>query len=182
MTSKEDYNRLLLFLYKELITEKKDGVGPKSVVREFENWGPDRINAAYAYLRDNHYLKFISLPSNYNGVFDFWIQGLYPYAIMLVEEELENKKQEKLREIFNENPWENIKLIKKEENKAIFIDASIGHGLIIIGDTNLQVKAGDIIERSLNNGSRDKFIVVEKGLIYEHAGVPTHYEAKVRKE
>ena len=181
MTSKEDYNKLLLFLYKELIAEKKDGVGPKNVVKEFEDWSPDRINAAYAYLRDNHYLKFISLPSNYNGVFDFWIQNLYPYAIKLVEDEVENKKQQKLKEIYNETPWENIKLIKKEENKAIFVDANISSELIIIGDTNIQVNTGDIIERNLENGLIDKFVVLDKGLKCEHDGIPTHYEAKVKK-
>jgi len=182
MTSKDDYNKLLLFIYKELITEKKDGVGPKNVVKEFHDWSPERINEAYSHLRDNHYLKCISLPSSYNGVFDFWIQSLYPYAIKLVEDELEHKKQLKLKEIFNETPWETIKFIKKEDNKAIFIDANIISETVIIGDTNLQVSPGDIIERNLQNGCMDKLIVLENGLIKEHNGIPTHYETKVRKE
>jgi len=181
MTSKEDSNKLLLFLYKELIIEKKDGIGPKNLVNEFDNWGPDRINFAYAYLRDNHYIKSISLPSNYNGVFDFWIQGLYPYAIKLVEDELENKKQEKLKEIFNQTPWENIKLIRKEENRAIFVDANIGTSNIIIGDTKINVCPGDLIERTYK-GKKEVYVVVENGLEYEHDGIPNHYEIKVKKK
>ena len=134
------------------------------------------------YLRDNHYLKFISLPSNYNGVFDFWIQGLYPYAIKLVEDELENKKQEKLREIFNENPWEPIKLIKKDENKTLFLDGSIGKDVIYIADTNIVVNKENIIERNLENGESERYIVLDKGLISEKDGIPSHYKVKVKKE
>lgn len=182
MTSKEDYNKLLLFLYQELIKEKKDGISPKNVVQEFEDWSPERINNAYVYLRDNHYLKFISLPSNYNGVFDFWIQGLYPYAIKLVEDELENKKQEKLRGIFNEKPWEPIKLIKKDENKTIFLEACIGSDLIIIGDTNIPVNKGNVIERTLEVENPERFIVLDNGLKSEKDGVPSHYKVKVKKE
>lgn len=182
MASKEDYNKLLLFLYEELIKEKKDGISPKNVVQEFVDWSPDRINSAYVYLRDNHYLKFISLPSNYNGVFDFWIQGLYPYAIKLVEDELENKKQEKLREIFSEKPWESIKLIKKDENKTLFLEAFIGQELIIIGDTNIGVNKGNIIERNLEDGVPERFIVLEKGITSEEEGIPSHYKVKVKKE
>ena len=182
MTSKEDYNKLLLFLYKELIAEKKDGISPKNVVQEFEDWSPERINNSYVYLRDNHYLKFISLPSNYNGVFDFWIQGLYPYAIKLVEDELENKKQEKLREIFNENPWEPIKLIKKDENKTLFLEASIGKDIVFIADTTIAVNEGNLIERNLEDGTPERYIVLDKGLINEKDDIPSHYKVKVKKE
>ncbi|KYC48812.1 MAG: hypothetical protein AMQ74_01571 [Candidatus Methanofastidiosum methylothiophilum] len=182
MTSKEDYNKLLLFLYKELIEEKKDGISPKNVVQEFQDWTPDRINNSYVYLRDNHYLKFISLPSNYNGVFDFWIQGLYPYAIKLVEDELENKKQEKLREIFNEKPWEAIKLIKKDENKTLFLEAYIGKDLIIIGDTNLGINKGNVIERNLEDGTPERYTVLDKDLTNEKDGIPSHYKVKIKKE
>jgi len=182
MVSKEDYNKLLLYLYKELIERKKDGIGPKNVVQEFEDWSPERINNAYVHLRDNHYLKFISLPSSYNGVFDFWIQGLYPYAIKLVEDELEKKKQERLREIFNEDSWEPIKLIKKDENKTLFLDASIGKDVIFIADTNIEVNEGNIIERSLENGITERYIVLDKGLTKENDDIPSHYKVKVKKE
>ncbi|MCC7573949.1 MAG: hypothetical protein KO464_11330 [Candidatus Methanofastidiosum sp.] len=182
MASKEDYNNLLLFLYRELIKEKKDGIGPKNVVKEFVDWSPDRINEAYVHLRDNHFLKSISLPSNYNGVFDFWIQGLYPYAIKLVEDELEKKKQEKLRTILNENPWEPIKLIKKDENKTLFIEASIGKDVIFIADTTITVNKGNIIERNQENGIAERFIVLSNDLKDDKDDLPSHYELKVKKE
>ncbi|KYC45014.1 MAG: hypothetical protein APG12_01463 [Candidatus Methanofastidiosum methylothiophilum] len=181
MNTKQDYNKLLLFLYKELVEEKKDGVSPKTVVQEFQDWAPERINEAYVYLRDNHFLRSISLPSSYNGVFDFWIQELYPYAIKLVEDELESKKQEKLRNMLNQYPWEPIKLIKKDENRALFLDASIGEDIIFIADTKIAIKEGNIIERSLGNGLVEKYLVLDKDLTSEKDGIPSHYKIKVRK-
>mgnify|MGYP000916668006 CR=1 FL=1 len=182
MNSKEDYNKLLLYIYRELINNKKDGIGPKNVVEEFKDWGPERINNAYVHLRDNHFLKSISLPSNYNGVFDFWIQGLYPYAIKLVEDELESKKQDDIKSIFKENPWEPIKLIKKDENKTLFLEASIGKDVIFIADTTIIVNKGNVIERNLENGATERYIVLDKGLVKEKEGTPSHYRIKVKKE
>jgi hypothetical protein len=182
MSSKEDYNKLLLYLYKELVQEKKDGIGPKNVVQEFQDWGAERINDAYVYLRDNHFFKSISLPSSYNGVFDFWIQSLYPHAIKLVEDELESKKQEKLKAKLNENPWGLVKLINKEENKTLFLDASIGKDIILIADTNVSVNNGNIIEKNLENGTIERYIVLGTCLTDEKENMPSHYEVKVKKE
>ena len=182
MTSKEDYNKLLLYLYKELVQEKKDGIGPKNVVQEFQDWGAERINDAYVYLRDNHFFKSISLPSSYNGVFDFWIQSLYPHAIKVVEDELESKKQEKLKSILNENPWGPIKLVKKDENKSLFLDASIGKDIILIADTTVVVNNGNIIEKNFENGTIERYIVLDIDLTDEKDNVPGHYEVKVKKE
>lgn len=182
MTNKNDYNNLLLFLYKELVKGKKDGISPRDVVREFEDWTPERVNNAYAYLRDNHYIKSISLPSSYNGVFDFRIQSLYPYAIKIVEDELENKKQERLREIFSEKSWEAIKLIKKDENKTLFLDAYFKRSnLILIGDTKIELNQGNIIERTLGDMPIERYIVLDKKLTKEDEEVPSHYEVKVKK-
>jgi hypothetical protein len=182
MARNEDYNKLLLYLYKELVKEKKEGIGPKNVVQEFQDWSAERINDAYVYLRDNHFFKSISLPSSYKGIFDFWIQNLYPHAIKIVEDELESKKQEKLKSILNENPWEYIKLIKKDENKSLFLEASIGKDLILIADTNVVINNGNIIERNLENDKVERYIVLDKSLTDEKDNLPSHYELKVKKE
>ncbi len=183
MANKDDYNNLLLFLYRELVKEKKDGISPKDVVQEFNNWTSERINNAYAHLRDNHYIKSISLPSSYNGVFDFRIQSLYPYAIKIVEDELENKKQERLREIFSETPWETIKLIKKDQNKTLFLEAYFKRSnLILIGDTKIELNQGNIIEITLQDEAVQKYKILGIKLISEDEEVPSHYEVKVKKE
>jgi len=73
-------------------------------------------------------------------------------------------------------------LIKKDENKTLFLDASIGKDVIFIADTNIVVNKGNIIERNLENGTPERYIVLDKGLTVQKEGIPSHYKVKVKKE
>ena len=87
-----------------------------------------------------------------------------------------------MRSILRNFPTEKVKLIKK--NGSIFenIEALVQTGKIFIEDTSVSIEEEDIIERTLPNGNKERFVVLDRGFYKGMHGIPDNYQIKVEKE
>lgn len=87
-----------------------------------------------------------------------------------------------MRSILRNFPTEKVTLIK--ENGSIFenIEALVQTGKIFIEDTSVLIEEEDIIERTLPNGSKERFVVLDRGFYKGMHGIPDNYQIKVEKE
>lgn len=87
-----------------------------------------------------------------------------------------------MRSILRNFPTEKVTLIK--ENGSIFenIEALVQTGKIFIEDTSVLIEEEDIIERTLPNGSKEHFVVLDRGFYKGMHGIPDNYQIKVEKE
>lgn len=73
-------------------------------------------------------------------------------------------------------------MIKK--NGSIFenIEALVQTGNICIEDTSISIEEEDIIERTIPNGNKERFVVLDRGFYKGMRGIPDNYQIKVEKE
>ena len=88
----KDAKELLTFIYNQY-TDNKTQIKSTEVREFFSSWDADRINRAIDYLRDIDTLKIHLSIGNTDGVYNFFITGLTPYGIKLMEnKEIANKE------------------------------------------------------------------------------------------
>lgn len=79
-------------------------------------------------------------------------------------------------------PTEKVKLIKKDGSIFENIEALVQTGKIFIEDTSVSIEEEDIIERTLPNGTNERFVVLDRGFYKGMHGIPDNYQIKVEKE
>lgn len=87
-----------------------------------------------------------------------------------------------MRSILSSFPTEKVKLIKKEGSVFENIQALVQTGKIFIEDTSVSIEEEDIIERTLPNGTKERFVVLDRGFYKGMHGIPDNYQIKVEKE
>lgn len=94
MGVQKDAGELLLFFYDELIKHGKTSLKTQDVL-EATKWDKNRIIAAYTYLKQLNLLKsFLSRgeDSGLDITKNFYMQGLLPKAVNIVENEVKFEK------------------------------------------------------------------------------------------
>lgn len=87
-----------------------------------------------------------------------------------------------MRSILRSFPTEKVKLIKKDGSIFENIEALVQTGKIFIEDTSVSIEEEDIIERTLPNGTKERFVVLDRGFYKGMHGIPDNYQIKVEKE
>ena len=87
-----------------------------------------------------------------------------------------------MRSILSSFPTEKVKLIKKDGSVFENIEALVQTGKIFIEDTSVSIEEEDIIERTLPNGTKERFVVLDRGYYKGMHGIPDNYQIKVEKE
>jgi len=78
-------------------------------------------------------------------------------------------------------PTEKVKLLKKNGEVYENIEALVESKKIFIDDATVPVEEEDIIERTLPTGSKEQFIVIDRGFHKGMFDIPDHYQIKVEK-
>ena len=79
-------------------------------------------------------------------------------------------------------PTEKVKIIKRDSSVIDDVEALVDRTKIFIDDGTLNIEEGDIIERELPSGSKEQFLVVDRGFYKGAHGIPDHYQIKVEKQ
>lgn len=87
-----------------------------------------------------------------------------------------------MRGILSNFPTEKVRIIKQNTSVYNDIDALVDGSTIFIDDTSLAIEEGDIIERALPSGSKEQFLVIDRGFYRGMHGIADHYEIKVEKQ
>lgn len=78
-------------------------------------------------------------------------------------------------------PKEKARLIKEDSSVIDNIDALFDGKTIFVDDASVCIEEGDVLERTLPNGLKEQFLVVDRGYYPETQGIPAHYQVKVEK-
>lgn len=87
-----------------------------------------------------------------------------------------------MRSMLRNFPTEKITLIKKDGSIFENIEALVQTGKIFIEDTTVSIEEEDIIERTLPNETKERFVVLDRGFYKGMHGIPDNYQIKVEKE
>ena len=79
-------------------------------------------------------------------------------------------------------PTEKVRIIKQDSSVIEDIDALVDQKIVHIEDVSIDIEEGDIIERILPTGSKEQYLVIDKGFYRGMHGMPSHYEVKVEKQ
>lgn len=74
-----------------------------------------------------------------------------------------------------------IALIKPDGRRFEKIMANVQPTSIFISDPDLPIEEDDIIERPLQNGLVERYVVIDRGF-WDTGHMPAHYQCKVKKE
>lgn len=86
-----------------------------------------------------------------------------------------------MNRIFSGFPTEKIILYKKSGEVIKNIEALVQPKLILIEAVNVVIEEEDIFERSLPNGSAERYKVLDRGFYKGMHGIPDHYQVSVIK-
>jgi hypothetical protein len=75
-----------------------------------------------------------------------------------------------------------VTLVKQDGTRIGKIKAAVQPKLILTDDPKLPIEEGDHFERVLPSGLRESYEIIEAGFFGGMAGMPAHFQSKVRKE
>ena len=79
-------------------------------------------------------------------------------------------------------PKENARLIKQDASVIDNIAAFFSNGTVFVDDVSIGIEDGDTFERTLPNGIKEHYLVLDNGFFCGSPGIPAHYQAKVEKQ
>ncbi|MEY8575787.1 hypothetical protein AALD01_15715 [Oscillospiraceae bacterium 21-37] len=79
-------------------------------------------------------------------------------------------------------PKENARLIKQDASVIDNIAAFFDNGTIFIDDASICIEDGDTFERTLLNGIKERYLVLDSGFFNGSPTIPAHYQVKVEKK
>ena len=79
-------------------------------------------------------------------------------------------------------PKEKARLIKQNALVIDNIEAFFDRGIIFVDDTSICIEDGDTFERTLPNGVKEHYLVLDNGFFSGSSGIPAHYQVKVEKQ
>lgn len=86
-----------------------------------------------------------------------------------------------MRSMLANFPTEIVRIIKSDSSVIESVRALVERNMIFIDDASINIEEGDIIERSLPSGAKEKFEVLDNGFQRGIHGISSHYQVKVRK-
>ncbi|MCH5353757.1 MAG: hypothetical protein J1E06_09865, partial [Acutalibacter sp.] len=78
-------------------------------------------------------------------------------------------------------PTEKVSLYKRNGEIVEEIKALVGSNKFNIDDLSANIEEGDFFIRSLPNGSKEYYCVIDRGFYKGGGGIPDHYQSKVSK-
>lgn len=87
-----------------------------------------------------------------------------------------------MRMFLSNFPTEKVKIIKRDSSVIENIEALIDGKQIFIDDATINIEEGDVVERVLPSGSKEQFLVVDRGFYKGMHGIPDHYQIEVEKQ
>lgn len=79
-------------------------------------------------------------------------------------------------------PTEQVRIIKQDSSVIENIEALVDREVVHIENVSINIEEGDIIERTLPTGSKEQYLVIDRGFYRGMHGIPSHYEVKVEKQ
>ena len=79
-------------------------------------------------------------------------------------------------------PTEKVKIIKQNSNIIDDVNALVNGSTIFVDDASLVIEEGDVIERSLPSGTKEQYLVIDRGFYRGIHGIKDHYQIKVEKQ
>lgn len=86
-----------------------------------------------------------------------------------------------MRSMLENFPTEKVTILKSDASIIDGVKALVERDMIFIDDTSVSIEDGDIIERTLPSGTKEKFEVLDSGFHRGMHGISDHYQVKVRK-
>lgn len=94
--------------------------------------------------------------------------------------ELEKIEDSNMRSMLSAFPTESLILHKKDGSTAT-VTALVDRNAIHTGDVDVVIEEGDVYERTLPNGAKEYFRVVDRGFYKGDHRIPDNYQSKVEK-
>lgn len=94
--------------------------------------------------------------------------------------ELEKIEDSNMRSMLSAFPTESLILHKKDGSTAT-VTALVDRNAIHTDDVDVVIEEGDVYERTLPNGAKEYFRVVDRGFYKGDHGIPDNYQSKVEK-
>ena len=79
-------------------------------------------------------------------------------------------------------PKEKARLIKQDSSVIEGVEALFDSGTIFVDDASVCIEDGDTFERTLQNGIKERYLVLDSGFFNGSPGIPAHYQVKVEKQ
>ena len=79
-------------------------------------------------------------------------------------------------------PKEKARLIKQDSSVIDGVEALFDSGMIFVDDASVCIEDGDTFERTLPNGVKEHYLVLDSGFFSASPGFPAHYQVKVEKQ
>lgn len=80
-------------------------------------------------------------------------------------------------------PKEKAKLIKPDSSEIENVEALFDGKIIFVDDASACIEEGDIFERTLPNGLKERYLVTDRGFFSgSPGGIPAHYQVQVEKQ
>lgn len=81
-------------------------------------------------------------------------------------------------------PKEKARLIKQDSSVFDGVEALFDSGMsmIFVDDASVCIEDGDTFERTLPNGVKEHYLVLDSGFFGGSPGIPAHYQVKVEKQ
>lgn len=79
-------------------------------------------------------------------------------------------------------PKDKARLIKQDLSVIDDVEALFDRDTIFVDDASIRIEEGDIFERTLQNGIRERYLVLDNGFFNGSTTIPAHYQVKVEKQ
>lgn len=79
-------------------------------------------------------------------------------------------------------PKEKARLIKQDSSVIDDVEALFDSNTIFVDDASVCIEDGDTFERTLANGIKEHYLVLDSGFFSGSPGIPAHYQVKVKKQ
>lgn len=87
-----------------------------------------------------------------------------------------------MRSMLSAFPTDRVKIIKRNSSVIENVEALVDQTKVFIDDASIDIEEGDIIERTLPSGSKEQYLVIDRGFYKGAHGIPDHYQATVEKQ
>lgn len=84
--------------------------------------------------------------------------------------------------LFSGFPTEKVRIIKQDSSVIDDVKALVQSKMVFVDDGTIDIEEGDIIERTLPSGSKEQYLVTDRGFHKGMHGIPDHYQIAVEKQ
>lgn len=94
--------------------------------------------------------------------------------------ELEKMEDSNMRSMLSAFPTETL-ILHKKDGTTTSVTALVDRNMIHTDDVTVVIEEGDIYERTLPNGAKEYFRVIDRGFYKGDHGIPDNYQSRVEK-